>query len=225
MRRYLGGATRVLGPGVVVMVLAGAAGAQTPPTLDELRSQLTELESGDAAEAAADSEIREYYEQAIRNLEAAQAEREQAARFARVVENAPERIEELERELQSPPPAREIPDGGPEEIEQALIGAQSDLAALRRRLDEVRAQTAAQQQLDLSELLADAQQELARAREAELAASREEPSESSRAREAFHASAVEAAQATIERLNQQRLSRSHRMELAELEERLLTRRI
>ncbi len=210
---------------VVCLGLAGTAvGGETAPALEDLQSRLAEIESAGPADDGL-AEIRELYRRSIRNLESAAEDRAEARRLAAMAESAPQRVEELEARLRTPPQGPEVTDTDPDALEQALVAEQSDQAALRRRLDELRSALAAEQRLDLPDLIADAQRDVSEARDAASSTGPEESSEASLARQALRASTLAAAEARVERLNQQRLSRSPRLHVAELEQRLLTRQI
>lgn len=159
-----------LGPLAAAPSLAGEESlAEKPPaeqlTLQSVQDRLKGLESARALDEATKTKLRELYQQAIGELEAAKKWSESAARFESMATSAPEELAKIKADLAAlaRQSAFPIPEGSLVQLEQTLSQKSNELAAEKAKLAELEAEPKlrAARRIEIPKLVGAAREKLA----------------------------------------------------------------
>lgn len=209
--------------GTASRLVFGASPGVSPISVEEVRTHLSAAEASTTLEPAEKAEVVALYQQALRDLGSAAREREQAQAYSKQLQEAPAQIIALRRQLKTAERTASIvtPDN-PAEMEKRLLRDLSERARLQTELADVSAAALAERELDLPELIAAAQQKQSAGQTADPTGASSGLAE---ARRVADASQLQAERARLETLQQRLLSRDARLELWDVRQRLLRRKI
>jgi miniconductance mechanosensitive channel len=211
---------------VLLSSLASAAYADSDiklQSINDIQFRLNAAQSSDKLSADQRDLIVQLYQKTIENLTLANDDRNQAQRYLEQVASAPSRVAGLQRELDQAPLKLDM-SGKLELLEKHLLNQQTTLLELHSEETDINAQILSAQQ-DVSPLIEAALQKQSAA-EAQLAETPEsDTTELAKARRAFNLSESRAANAQVELLQQRLISRDSRLEILDLQQRLIVRKI
>lgn len=200
-----------------------AASINTQQTISDLQLRLNAAQSSEKLNSEQRDFIVQLYQQALDNLAQATEDRNQAQGYIDQIATAATRQAEIQQKLDQALP--EIDVGGKLSLlEKRLLNHQATLLELHSEETAINARIVTAQQ-DVSPLIEAALQKQSNA-EAQLAESPEsQTTELAKARRAFNESESVAANARVELLRQRLISRDSRLEILDLQQRLVVRKI
>jgi len=200
-----------------------AASTNTQQTISDLQLRLNAAQSSEKLNSEQRDFIVQLYQQALDNLAQATEDRNQAQGYIDQISTAATRQAEIQQKLDQALP--EVDVGGKLSLlEKRLLNQQATLLELHSEETAINARIVTAQQ-DVSPLIEAALQKQSNA-EAQLAESPEsQTTELAKARRAFNESESVAANARVELLRQRLISRDSRLEILDLQQRLVVRKI
>ena len=192
--------------------------------LTSLQNKLAEIQGASSTDSDRRAKLVEYYTQSIANLEAAKEDRLQARAFAEAVTASPANLAKIQLELNEAGPSFEKLPENLEELEQELLSKNTELLRLNSQLSENRSAIAAEQELDLSVLLAQALQQFTASQNKLSLPLSEKSADLGEAQRALRTSELAAKGARVEQLQQRSLSRDARLSEWRARQRLLTKK-
>jgi potassium efflux system protein len=200
-----------------------AASTNTQQMISDLQLRLNAAQSSEKLNSEQRDFIVQLYQQALDNLAQTTEDRNQAQGYIDQIATAATRQAEIQQKLDQALP--EVDVGGKLSLlEKRLLNQQATLLELHSEETAINARILSAQQ-DVSPLIETALQKQSNA-EAQLAESPEsQTTELARARRAFNESESVAANARVELLRQRLISRDSRLEILDLQQRLVVRKI
>lgn len=193
--------------------------------LESLKNKLEIIQSSKTTDAGHLSRLVEYYTQSIAHLESANGDRAQARDYAESIKTAPTNLAQIQKELEKPDAASESLPIDLETLEQNLLNKQAELLMLNSQLSENRASIAAEQELDLPMMLAEALQKQTTSQSRLSQSLTEKSADLAEAQRILRNAEAEAKDALVEKLQQRSLSRDARLSEWRALQRLITRKI
>jgi len=214
----------------VILLLLGmtaspsfAASALTPQTSNDIQLQLNAVQSSENISQDQRDFAVQLYQKSIANLALATEDRNQAQGYIDQIANAASRVADIQRKLDQRFPEVDV-SGKLGLLEQRLLDQQATLLELHSEETSINAQILTAQQ-DVS-LLIEAALQKQSAAEMQLAESPEsDTTELAKARRTYNVSERDAANARVELLRQRLISRDSRLEVLDLQQRLVVRKI
>ncbi len=200
-----------------------AASTNTQQMISDLQLRLNAAQSSEKLNSEQRDFIVQLYQQALDNLAQTTEDRNQAQGYIDQIATAATRQAEIQQKLDQPLPEIDV-SGKLSLLEKRLLNQQATLLELHSEETAINARILSAQQ-DVSPLIETALQKQSNA-EAQLAESPEsQTTELARARRAFNESESVAANARVELLRQRLISRDSRLEILDLQQRLVVRKI
>jgi len=200
-----------------------AASTNTQQMISDLQLRLNAAQSSEKLNSEQRDFIVQLYQQALDNLAQTTEDRNQAQGYIDQIATAATRQAEIQQKLDQPLPEIDV-SGKLSLLEKRLLNQQATLLELHSEETAINARILSAQQ-DVSPLIETALQKQSNA-EAQLAESSEsQTTELARARRAFNESESVAANARVELLRQRLISRDSRLEILDLQQRLVVRKI
>ena len=200
-----------------------AAQANASQRINDIKLRLNAAQSSETLNAEQRDFVVQLYQKTIDNLTQVTEDRNQTQGYIDQVANATFRLADIQRQLDQTLPQADT-SGKLALLEKRLLNQQASLLELRSEETGINARILTGQQ-DVSLLIESALQKQSTA-EVQLAERPEsETSELAKARRAFNASESDAANARVELLRQRLISRDSLLEILDLQQRLVVRKI
>ncbi|WP_295871495.1 mechanosensitive ion channel domain-containing protein [uncultured Zhongshania sp.] len=200
-----------------------AAQANASQSINDIKLRLNAAQSSETLNAEQRDFVVQLYQKTIDNLTQVTEDRNQTQGYIDQVANATSRLADIQRQLDQTLPQADT-SGKLALLEKRLLNQQASLLELRSEETGINARILTGQQ-DVSLLIESALQKQSTA-EVQLAERPEsETSELAKARRAFNASESDAANARVELLRQRLISRDSLLEILDLQQRLVVRKI